>query len=1015
MAFGAFFIRRPIGTLLFTLGVLLFGWVAYGHLPLASLPTIDLPTLRVHAGLPGASPETMASAVAAPLERHLGAIAGLTEMTSVSTLGSTQIILQFGPNHSATAAGRDVQAAIDRAAADLPADLPAPPRFFKTNPAATPLLSVALTSDALPPERLYDLADRVIAQRLAQIPGVGEVTINGAEKPAVRVRVDPARLSALRLTWERVRAAVAAAAGSGPAGRIEGPARAYSVAIANPPVAAEDFQRLVVAWRDGAPVRLEDVATVTDDVANTRAAAWLDGRRAVLLTIQRQPGANLVETVDQVRAALPTLREWLPPSVEIIMLADRSGTIRASISHMKLTLGVTIVLVVAVNALFLRRLRMMLIPGLAIPVSLAATFAAMWGLGYGLDNLTLMALTVAVGFVVDDAIVMTENIARHIDRGLSPWRATLTGSRQVVFTILSMTLSLVAAFIPIIFMDGIIGRFFQVFGITLSVAILVSAVVSLTLTPVLCAHWAGRGHRAPEGVADSWLVRGYARSLDVVLRHRRLALTATFGLCAATVALYGVVPKGFIPPQDTGLITAWTEAAQDVSFASMSERQQAVAGRVRADPAVLSVGALVGGGWAGTNAGGLTVVLKPHRDPGDTAEVVAARLRRDLAGLPGIATYLAPASDIGVGGRVGRAPYQLTLRGENIDALNQGALMVLDRLRRLPELVDVNSDQQIGGLQARLTVDRDGAGRLGFSAAEIDQTLYDAFGQRQIATLYGTSGQTTVVLERDPEAGDAVPAGGGALERMWGGATDGSPVPFAAFSRLEVSATAQLVAHDGHHPAVTLSFNTAPGTPLSRAMDAITAATAELRLPPSLTLSFEGSAKAYRKAKDTQPVLILTAILVIYIVLGILYESVIHPLTILSTLPAAALGALLAMLASGTELNVIAMIGIILLLGVVKKNAIILVDFAIQSEAGRGLSPEAAIRDACLQRFRPIAMTTLAALLGAIPLAWGGGVAAELRQPFGIAIVGGLAFSQILTLYTVPVIHVWLDALRRRR
>lgn len=1003
------FIKRPIATLLLALGVLLLGWVSYGRLPLSSLPTVDLPTIRVFAGLPGASPETMASAVAAPLERRLGALAGLTEMTSISTLGSTQIVLQFDLDRSITAASLDVQAAINAASSELPSDLPAPPRFYKSNPATTPLFTIALMSGTLSPERIHDLAERIAVPKLSQIEGVSEVSISGAEEPAVRVRLDPDKLASLGLDWEAVRGAVAAAIDDLPLGGIDGPRFSFAIGIGNPFASADDFRSMIISWKGGAPVRLGDVGEVENGVANTRDAAWFGDRKAVLLTVMRQPGANLVETADRVRSALPTLREWLPPTVDVTALADRTGTIRASIDHMKLTLGVTVLLVVSVNAMFLRRGRTMLIPALAIPVSLAGTFAAMRVFGYGLDNLTLMALTVAVGFIVDDVIVMTENIIRHIDGGLSPWRAALTGSRQITFTVVAMTLSLVAAFIPIVFMDGVLGRFFQVFGVTLSTAVLVSAAVSLTLTPVLCAHWIGRTpRRGAESVG--WLQRLYERSLDRVLGYRHLVLAVTLLLFAATVVLYGVVPKGFIPAQDTGLIVGWTEAPQDISFAAMSQRQGEVVRRILADPAVENVSSMIGG-WGGVSTGGLFVTLKRLSERTDSSEQVIARLRAALGDLAGIATYLTQASDIGFGGRVSRSQYQVTLRGENIDELNRWALIILERLRRMPELSDVNNDQQISGLLARLEIDRDSAARLGITSEKIDQTLYNAFGQRQVATVHSARGQVKVVMEIDPiHSPDAE-----ALMRIRVGNRDGSQVPLAAFSRLELSPTALAVAHDGHQPAVTTSFNVAPGVSLGRATEAILAAEAELRLPRSLRLSFEGAARAFRKADNAQSVLILTAILVIYIVLGILYESAIHPLTILSTLPSAGLGALLAVTASGTELNVITMIGIILLIGVVKRNAIIIIDFAINAERLRGMGAEAAIREACAVRFRPILMTSLSAFFGTLPLVVGGGIGSELRQPFGIAMIGGLAVSQLLTLYTVPVTYLWFDKLRSKR
>ncbi|HVE81556.1 MAG TPA: multidrug efflux RND transporter permease subunit [Myxococcales bacterium] len=1021
MSLSAPFIRRPVGTSLLAAAVLLAGAAAYTQLPVAPLPRVDLPTINVNAGLPGASPETMAAAVATPLERRFGRIAGLTEMTSVSSLGSTSITLQFDLDRSADAAARDVQAAINAASGDLPANLPSRPNFRKVNPADAPILILSLTSQTLPLSQVFDTASSVLAQKLSQVPGVGQVFVGGGQNPAVRVQVDPQALAARGLGLEDVRAALAASTADTPKGSVEvgGADRAAVVQGNDQLLDAAGFRDVIVSYRGGAAVRLGDVARVFDDVENQRVAAWADGHRAVLLIVRRQPGANIIDVIERIKALLPTLAESISPAIRIEVALDRAGTIRSSVADVEITLVLAVLLVTLVVFAFLRSARATAIPTVAVPLSLLGTFGAMWLLGYSVNNLSLMALTISTGFVVDDAIVVTENIARLIEGGAPPLEAALRGARQIGFTIVSITASLLAVFIPILLMGGPVGRLFREFAVTLSVAIAMSALVSLTLTPMMCSRLLrergeGRRSRWDRGAerAVALLQEGYARALRWVLRHRLVMGAVTMATVVITVSLYATVPKGLFPQQDTGFLTGATDAPQDISFQAMYERQQAVGEVVKQDPAVEHMTSFTGGGFgaAGVNTGTMFIALRPLKERRMSADQVIARLRASAAKVGGIQLFLQSVQDVRVGGRSARTQYQFTLQSPSLDELKQWAPRVLERLRKLPELKDVATDQQTSGLQLQVNVDRDTASRLGIRPSQVDDALYDAFGQRQVATFFTQRNPYRVVMEVLPE----YQAGPSALDSISVRTSGGAQVPLRSIASPEVTAVPLSVAHQGQFPSVTLSFNLAPGVALGPAVDAIRRAEREIGMPASMRAEFVGTAQAFQASLQSEPMLILFALLTVYVVLGVLYESLIHPVTILSTLPSAGVGALCALLAFGAELSIIALIGIILLIGIVKKNAIMMIDFAIEAERDHGLTPEQSIYQACVLRFRPIMMTTLAALFGAVPLAVGGGIGSELRRPLGIAIMGGLLFSQALTLFTTPVIYLALDRFRRR-
>jgi hydrophobe/amphiphile efflux-1 (HAE1) family protein len=1012
MNVSAPFIRRPVGTSLLAFGLLLLGATAYFFLPVAPLPQVDFPTIGVSASLPGVDPATAASSLAAPLERRLGQIAGVTEMTSVSSLGGTNITVQFDLSRNVDDAARDVQAAINAAARDLPANLPNPPTYRKYNPADSPVVVLAMTSQTMRLSEVYNLADQIVSQRLSQLPGVSQVGVFGGAKTAVRVQVNPAALAAMGMSMEDVRAFLQSSNQLMPKGSLEDAGKSLMVSANDQIFGAENYRPLVVAERNRAPVQLGSIANVIDGTENTRQAGWFNTERAVLLPVMKQSDANVIAVVDEIRHILPQIQKWLPPGVKVSILSDRTQTIRASVHDVQFTLILTIALVIAVMALFLRRFWPTFIAGVTVPLALAGTFAVMWLCGFSLDNISLMALTVAVGFLVDDAIVVIENIVRHIEGGEEPHQAALNGSRQIGFTVISITLSLVAVFIPILLMGGLIGRLFREFAVTLSASVLVSAVVSLTLTPTLCAQFLrGRPKGAHRAGISTKLRDVYALALRWVLRHRLFAQMLTLLTLAATVWLYGVTPKGFFPQQDTGVMFGTTEAAQDISFAEMARKQKQIVDLLLADPAIATVGSFLGSGGGGPqNNGRMFIALKPsNQRPG--VDAVIARLRTQTAQVPGISLFLQPVQDIRAGGRSAKALYQYTLRSVDLDELNTWAPRLVERLKKTPELADVNTDQQFQGLQANVVIDRDAAGRLGIQPEAIDSTLYSSFGQRQVSIMYGTLNQYRVVLEADPKFQNDPQA----LEKVFVRAADGKMVPLSSIARYEVANVPLAVNHQGQFAAVTVSFNLASGVSLEQATQAIEQAVRELNLPASISGGFAGSAQVFQASVANQPILILAALVAVYIVLGMLYESLVHPITILSTLPSAGLGALVALQITGFELSIVAMIGIILLIGIVKKNAIMMVDFALEAQRSHHLAPEEAIYQACLVRFRPIMMTTLTALFGALPLAIGLGTGSELRRPLGIAIVGGLIVSQALTLFTTPVVYLALERLRSWR
>ena len=1022
MSFSRPFIERPIGTTRLASGLFLVGAVAYLSLPVASLPSVQFPTIRVNATLPGGDPETMAARVAAPLERRLGEIPGVSELTSVNALGSTRIAVQFNPSRSIVGAAQDVQAAINAAMADLPADMPSLPGFRKANPAAAPILILALTSKTLPPDKLYDVADTVIVQRLSQVEGVAEVTAAGAEQPAVRVRVDPMLLSSMGLSVDAVRNAVVQANALAPLGFIEGAKQAIAIETnAQLGMRVEDYKKIAIKTANGDVVRLGAVAEVMQATRNSRSAASFNNQPAILLTVTKSEDANVLDTVDRIHALLPAVKRMIPEGIDISVLSDRTTTLRASVHDMQVTLALSVVLVMLVVYLFLRRPTPTIAAGVTVPLSLAGTCALMWAAGFSINNLTLMALAVSVGFVVDDAIVMIENMFRNLERGMPPLRAALEGASQIGFTVIAIGVSLIAAFIPLLFNTSAQGRLLREFSVTLAFAVVVSTVVSLTVTPMICAHFlrhapgrpAGRLDRIVEGTVD-WTTRAYAATLAVALRHRFLTMLVMLATVAATVNLYMKMPKGNFPQDDTGLVIASTQAATDISFDAMAKLQQQALELVLADPAVASVGSSVGAsGWnASVNQGRMFISLKPLKErDGLTTQRVINRMRQSLAGIQGLSTYFFAARDVRAGGRQGRAEYQFTFWSPEFDDLYAWVPKVVDRLKTVPGLVDVSTDRETGGLQATISVNRQAAARLGVKVQDINTALNNSFSQRQVAILYTDRNQYRVILEVDPRY-QRDPSD---LNRVYVPGREGVQVPLSSLVSVTRTLAPLVVNHQGPFPAVTVNYGIAPDFPLAEAQDAIRRAVAELRMPDSIHAEAAGDAKAFEQEAGKQALLIVGALLAVYIVLGVLYESLAHPLTIISTLPAAGLGALVALRLWDMELTVIAFIGIILLIGIVKKNGIMLVDFALEAERERGLDATRAVYEACIARFRPIMMTTFAALLGAVPLAVAVGPGSELRRPLGITIIGGLIVSQVLTLYTTPAIYLMLDRLHRWR
>ncbi|HXE14500.1 MAG TPA: multidrug efflux RND transporter permease subunit [Bryobacteraceae bacterium] len=1015
MNISAPFIQKPVATTLLTIALALAGALAFNFLPVAPLPQVEYPTIRAGARMPGASPETMAATVATPLERQFGRIAGVTEMTSNSQTGSTNITLQFDLSRNIDSAARDVQAAINAARGQLPTDLRSNPYYYKVNPADSPILILGLTSETIDKPHLYDAAESVLSQKMLQIEGIGEVNIGGGARPAVRVEVNPMALNGYGLSLEDVRTTLQNANAISPVGELSNSKEAWMIKSSDQLELASQYQPLIVSYHNGSAVRLRDVANVYDWIEDRRHIGLENGKDAVLLILFRQPGANIIDTVDRVKALLPQLRNSISPAIHLDVAMDRTVTIRASVEDVEFTLVISIILVILVVFFFLRNVWATAIPSVAVPLSLLGTFAIMYLLGYSLDNLSLMALTISTGFVVDDAIVVIENISRYLEKGMRPMEAALRGSREIGFTVVSMSASLIAVFIPILLMGGIVGRLFREFAVTLAVAIAVSLVVSLTTTPMLCArflkpHSKGKHnifYRASEKFFDS-LLAFYRVSLRVVLRHPQLTLVILLATIAINVMLYIAIPKGFFPEQDTGRLNGAIVASQDMSFQAMGLKLRQFVNIIKEDPAVQTVAGFAGGGTA--NIAGMFIALKPLDERKVSAQKVVERLRGKISAVPGARLYIHASQDIHVGGRSSNSEYEYTIQSDSIPDLNKWAPALLAKLRTLPQLRDANSDQQIHGLESALVIDRDTASRLGVPLTAIDNTLYDAFGQRQVSTMYEALNQYHVVMEVAPEYQQS-PA---ALRSIYVRSTNGTMVPLSTFAHYGLGNTSLSVNHQGQFPSITMSFALAPGVALSDAVDVINKAERDIGMPLSIRGGFTGTAKAFEKSLKSEPWLILAALVTVYIVLGMLYESYIHPITILSTLPSAGVGAIIALLLFNVELSVIALIGIILLIGIVKKNAILMIDFALEVERKEGLPAQEAIYEACLLRFRPILMTTMAALLGGLPLALGTGTGSELRRPLGITIVGGLILSQVLTLYTTPVVYLYLDRFRAR-